>query len=206
MHTEEVTLEAGSGNFPGRLNVPEEPTRRGVLVIPGAGHGPFEDVFDTFAAAAADAGVTAARFETWTDREDLEAKTPEQFREEIEAGVGVLRDRGCRTVTVVAKSFGGRLALEFATESADRMVLWAPAVLVGDRDDAPTITGDELADVDVPTKIIQGNEDEVVSADNAAAMVEHLPDAELVELPGEDHSFLHDEERVVDETLAFLAE
>ena len=43
-----------------------------------------------------------------------------------------------------------------------------------------------------------------MSVENAAAIAEHLPDGELVELPGEDHSFSNDEGRVLEMTLSFL--
>ena len=43
-----------------------------------------------------------------------------------------------------------------------------------------------------------------MSVDNAAPIAEHLPDGELVELPGEDHSFRNDEERALEATLSFL--
>ena len=43
-----------------------------------------------------------------------------------------------------------------------------------------------------------------MSVENAAAIAEHLPDGELVELPGEDHSSRNDEEQVLEMTLSFL--
>ena len=64
MRAEEVTLRVGGASYPGRVNAPDEPTDRGVLVVPGAGHGPFGDVFDRVAEAAAEQGRTVARFET----------------------------------------------------------------------------------------------------------------------------------------------
>ena len=69
---------------------------------------------------------------------------------------------------------------------------------------AISITEDALSDVEVPVRTLQDDEDDVVSVDNAAPIAEHLPDGELVELPGEDHSFRNDEERVLEMTLSFL--
>lgn len=204
MAVDDVTLDVHGDRYTGRLNTPDEPTGQGVMVIPGAGHGPFGDVFDRFAGAAADAGQTVTRFETWADRDDLEAKTEAAFAAEIEAGAEFLRSRDCSTVTVVAKSFGGRLALEHATGVADRMVLGAPAILFGEHDEAPSITASELAAIDVPVLVLQGDEDEIVPFERSANIAEHLPEGELVELPGEDHSFLNDQRRIVEETLAFL--
>lgn len=204
MNVADVTLDVDGRRYPGRLHVPDARSGRGVSVIPGAGHGPFGDVFDRFAAAAADEGSYVASFETWEDRDDLTGTDDSDFEAELDARVEFLRSWGCSTVTVVAKSFGGRLALSYVPDDVDRMVLWAPAILFGDRADVPSITASELAGIEVPVRVLQGDEDEVVSVENAAKLVEHLPNGELVELPGEDHSFLNDERRVVERTLAFL--
>jgi len=206
MTVSDVTLDVGEQRFPGRLNEPDTPTGRGVLVIPGAGHGPFGDVFDRFAAAAAGAGHPVARFETWSSHEELDAKTDAALREEIDAGIEFLRSRDCATVALVAKSFGGRLALAHAPDGAERMVLWAPAVRFGEHEDEPSITAGTLADVDVPVRILQGDADHSVLVESAPHIAATLPNGELVELPGEDHSFQNDEALVVEETLSFLAE
>lgn len=205
MTVESATLELDDRSFPGRLNAPDATCESGVLVVPGAGHGPFGDVFDRFAEAAADAGHCVARFEMWESRDSLDAKTDEEFAAEIDAGVEFLRSEGCSTVTVLGKSFGGRLALEHVPDAADRMVLWAPAIVFGGHEERPSIDASALADVELPVRILHGDEDQI-PIENSAAIAEHLPDGELVELPGEDHSFRNDEERVVEETLAFLPE
>ncbi len=203
MSVREVTLDVGDDSFRGRLNTPDGTRESGVLVVPGAGHGPFGDVFDRFAEAAADAGHCVARFGTWESRDDLDAKTDADFEAEIDAGVEFLRSRDCSTVTVTAKSFGGRLALQHAPDGIDRMVLWAPAVVFGEHEEHPSIDASALADVEGPVRILHGDEDEI-PIENSAGIAEHLPDGELVALPDEDHSFQNDEERIVEETLAFL--
>lgn len=204
MIREDVTLEVDGDQYPGQVTGPEEPADSGVLVVPGATHGPFGDVFDRFVEAAAEEGHVVARFELWSQREDMDEKVAGAFAADLAAGVAFLRSRGCSTVAVVAKSFGGRLTLEFGPGGADRAVLWAPAALLGSYDEKPSLTAEQVAAFDVPVRLLQGDADEGLSVENAAALVEHLPDGELVELPGEDHSFQHDQERVVAETLEFL--
>lgn len=203
----DVTLGVGGASYPGRLNTPDGDAEHGILVIPGAGHGPFGDVFDRFAQTAATEGYAVARFETWQDTDDLDEKTPGDFAAETDAGIEFLRDAGCSTVHVVAKSFGGRLGLEHVPTldegAVETMVLWAPAVVFDEHPEAPTISAAELEAIETPTRILQGDEDQI-PVENAAALVEHVQDGELVELPGEDHSFLNDQERVIEETLAFL--
>ena len=210
--SKDVTLEVDNNTYPGRLNTPEESSDRGVLVVPGAGHGPFGDVFLRFSRAAAEEGHHVARFETWMSPSELENKTDEDFRAELEAGVDFLRSRGCSTITVVGKSLGGRVALEHLPESVDRLVLWAPAVLAEDAENVPEEAWEHLPsvtpgefDVEIPTRILQGDDDNI-PVDSAERIAEGLPQGELVVLPDEDHSFLRDHERVIEETVAFLPE
>ncbi|QLH84579.1 alpha/beta hydrolase [Halosimplex pelagicum] len=207
MATESVTLDVDGDSYPGRVNEPDEPTGAGVLVLPGLNHGPFGDVFDQFAAAAADESHRVARFETWSGPDDLDGKSEAEMERELGAGVAFLRDRDCDPVAVVAKSFGGRLALtHLPTERVDRLVLWAPAVFAGEHEDRPSITADELAAVDVPTRVLQGDDDEGLPVENARTLADHLPAGEAVALPGEDHSFQRERERTVAETLDLLSE
>ncbi|PSQ39241.1 alpha/beta hydrolase [Halobacteriales archaeon SW_5_70_135] len=207
--SEEVTLTVGGSAYPGRVNEPDEPTGRGVLVVPGTGHGPFGDVFLRFARRAADEGYTVARFETWLGPDDLKAKDDDDFRADLEAGVEFLRERGPSTVAVVAKSFGGRLALEHP-QDVERMVLWAPAVVPGDIDTPEDLRGTvlsidpaDLSAIDVPVRVLHGEED-ALPLDSPRRLAEHLPRGELVALPDEDHSFLRNHERTVEETVDFL--
>ncbi|WP_181685132.1 alpha/beta hydrolase [Halorhabdus salina] len=208
--SEDVTLEVGDSTYPGRLNTPEESSDHGVLLVPGAGHGPFGDVFLRVSRRAAAEGHHVARFETWMSPGDLEDKTDEDFRAELSAGVDFLRSLGCSTITVVAKSFGGRIALEHLPDTVDRLVLWAPAVLAENAENVPEDAWDNLPsvtpgefDIDVPVRILQGDDDGI-SLDSAERIAEGLADGELVVLPDEDHSFLQDHERVIEETIAFL--
>lgn len=96
--------------------------------------------------------------------DEVDAKTEADFRAEIEAGVEFLRSRGCETIAVVAKSFGGRLALSHLLEGVDRLVVWALAVLAEGIEDAPerllesdlipSVAESELAAVDVPVRVL----------------------------------------------------
>lgn len=204
MRVEPVTLDVDGTTHPGRMNVPAEPNGRGILMVPGAGHGPFGDVFLRFARAGAERGYVVARFETWPFPADVESKSDADYRDELAAGVEFLRDEGCSSVVVVAKSFGGRVALRHHPPTIDGLILWAPAVEFDTHEELPAITADELAGIEVPVTILQGTDDEVVTIENATQLAEHLPRGELITLPEEDHSFLRDHRRVIEETLAVL--
>ena len=113
-------------------------------------------------------------------------------------------------MAVVAKSFGGRLVLQNPPADVDRLVLWAPAVHPEDvplpedlEGKVPSLTAEAAGAVDMPVRILHGDED-ALPLESPRRLAAHLPEGELVELPGEDHSFLRDHERVIEETLAFL--
>jgi pimeloyl-ACP methyl ester carboxylesterase len=199
-----VTLEVGDDSYPGRYNSPQDPSAKGILMVPGAGHGPFGDVFLRFARRAAEDGYHVARFETWPFPADVEEKTSEALAADLDAGVEFLRSKGCTSISVVAKSFGGRVALQQQPTAVDHMVLWAPAVRFGEHEEDPSIRAAELGEIQVPTVLLQGADDEVVSLENSRSIADHLPGGRVVELPDEDHSFLRDHERVIDETLSVL--
>lgn len=65
MPSEEFTLTAHGDDFDARLAVPDGSAGRGIAVLPGAGHGPWGDIFDRFAEAAAADGAHVLRFDGW---------------------------------------------------------------------------------------------------------------------------------------------
>lgn len=58
--------------------------------------------------------------------------TLEDLHDLIQKGVELLKDDGCEFIAVLGKSFGGQLALTCPDVSFECMVLWAPAVGVGE--------------------------------------------------------------------------
>lgn len=224
MQTEAFQLAAHGDEFEARLAVPDDPDGRGIAVMPGAGHGPWGDIFDLLAGEAAADGIHVLRFEGWPTSEDLEAKTLREFQVELDAAADRLAAEGCSDLAVVAKSFGGGVTLTHVPDAVDRVVLWAPATFtLGDTDRIDEALDTEfaeliepseqrqfgpsrLADVDVPVRIIQGSDDRPELVENARKVADALPDAELVVREGEDHSFRGDdrEREVVEQTLAFL--
>lgn len=226
MQTEAFQLAAHGDEFEARLAVPDDPDGRGIAVMPGAGHGPWGDIFDLLGEEAASDGAYVLRFEGWPSADDLESKTLREFQSELVAALERLAAEGCSELAVVAKSFGGGVTLTDVPDVVDSAVLWAPATFtLGDTDrlddalDTPfeeliepseqrKFAPSRLADVDVPVLVIQGADDRPELVENARGVVDALPDADLVVREGEDHSFRGDdrEQAVVDETLAFLRE
>lgn len=220
MRSEEITLEVNESTYTGRLDAPEGGSDRGVVVRPGANHGPYGDIFDQFARAAADGGFGCLRFESWNDEHPIGEKSIRELHDELDAAVDFLYDAGCTDVSLVGKSFGGGMALTYVPDAIDRMVLWAPAAKLGEESnvfeevdtaledrDLPVIDETLLGEIDAATLLLVGSADETVSLGEARTIVDALPEAELSVLDGADHSFTGAvQDRVVSETVAFLRE
>lgn len=101
------------------------------------------------------------------------------------------------------------------------MVLWAPAMRVGPRDavdelddvplgelQTPPVGPGTLEAIDVPVRIIQGDDDETQPVEAALGLVKDIPEGDLEVVSGLDHSFDDEEwgEVVVEQTMAWLRE
>ncbi|NHN48480.1 alpha/beta hydrolase [Halostella sp. JP-L12] len=186
-------------------------------MLPGAGHGPFGNVFDIVAYELAGAGKRVFRVETWESREELEAKSLDELHAEVDAAVDYLRSNGCSTVDLIAKSFGGGVALSHDLDAVDRLLLWAPAVEVGVDAAAANDPGEEVGesedvligiedlDVDVLVRILVGDEDRGVSVDDCRRIADAVGDGDMTVIPGENHSFNENRTAVVEHTLRYLS-
>lgn len=216
---EQLDFEVGDETYEGRFVTP--PAGDGdtcVVVVPGAGHGPFGNIFDIAAYELANAGVASFRYESWTDGDELDAKTLAELHRELQAAVDHAVDRGYDHVSLLVKSFGGRVAFTALPDAVERVLGWAPAVVfadesalddqrevpLGDLEDGLAIAPEDVADVDVPVTLLYGDEDHFYP-EHAEALADALPDAELRVLPGENHSFNEGRRLVAAETVAALA-
>lgn len=218
MPDEEIELTTGDATFAARLERPDGDSDHGVVLLPGANHTAFDDaVFDRLARAAADDGLLFLRYQTWADGEALSAKPESELYAEVDAALEFLDERGCSRISLVGKSIGGAVALQYVPERVDEMVLWAPALFleggnvlaeldVPDGADPATIGASELSDVAVPVDILQGDEDNLPVA-NARELAAEIPDASVHVIEGADHSFIggDPETAAIDATLALLS-
>lgn len=218
MAIELLDFDVGGETYEARLNTPEDgQTDTCVVVLPGGGHGPFGDIFDITAYELAQANVATYRFETWTDADELRAKSFADFHAELDAAIADVQDRGYDQLFLLAKSFGGRIGFTHDVDAFERVLGLAPAVRLAEESnfeqhyDTPLgevedlrIDAGDVGDIDASVRILRGEDDEVVSAADAEALVGALADAELRAIPGEDHSFNERRTTVVAETLDYL--
>ena len=217
MRVQAIDLTIGTDTYEGRLNTPQEDTGTGALVLPGAGHGPFGDIFDIIAYELAGDGKHVLRFESWEDKEQLGEKTTGELHDEIDAGIEYLQSRECSTIYLVAKSFGGGLALTRIPEVIDRVVLWEPAIEVVNDPESSTemsetmtdpgglgITAQELGQIQTPVRILCGDEEPGLSVESCERMVNTLGQGDMTVIPGENHSFNINRPAIVQHTLEYF--
>jgi dienelactone hydrolase len=218
MPLEQLDFEVDGETYEGRfVTPPAGDAETCVVVLPGAGHGPFGNIFDITMYELASAGVASFRYESWTSGEELDAKTLAELQAEAHAAVDLAHDRGYDRVPMLVKSFGGRIAFTDLPDRVDRVLGWAPAIAFADESnldavsDRPLGEFDELAvapsdvaDVDVPVRLLYGDDDHFYP-EHAEALVDALPDAERRVIEGENHSFNEQRRTVVAETLDYLA-
>lgn len=220
MTAEEFQLGVAGESIPARIDEPAGEATRGIVCLPGAGHGPWEDVFDRLAATATERGQALLRYESWPEDRDIAVRSLQQYHAEIDTAVERLRSHGCREITLLGKSFGGGIAATYLPGAVDRGVLWAPSVRVGaastveelytvpfGQADGLELGPDRLSAVDIPVALFQGTADRTVPPECTQAIAEHLPESEYVEIPDGDHSFVGEpfEPDVLDQTLSFAA-
>jgi dienelactone hydrolase len=220
---EPVEFEIGSDSYEGRVNLPESDadTDAGVLMIPGAGHGPYGNIFDIVAYELAGTGKRVFRYESWESHEELDEKTVGELHEEVDAAVERLRSNGCSTIHLIAKSFGGGIALTHVPDAVDSAVLWAPAVELSDESAVERDPDEKLGDsdglvfevgtrdleaIDLSVRILVGDEDEGVPVDQCQRIADAVEDGDVTVIPGENHSFNENRTAIVDKTLEHLAD
>lgn len=215
-----MDFEVGGETYEGRLNAQREGADTGVLILPGMGHGPFGDIFDIIAYELAGTGKQVFRYEGWETREDLEAKTISELHEEVDAAAEYLQSEGCSTVYLVAKSFGGGLALTHVPDAVERVVLWEPATIevgddpnVEDAADEPfgdveefVVSPEHLGRIDVPVRILSGDGERSVDREHAERIADAVQDGAVTTVRGEDHSFNRNRTATVGHTLAYLSD
>ncbi len=218
MPVERIDLTGGDASLTAELELPEGESDRGAVLLSGANHVAFDDaVFDHLASAAAEAGVQFLRYQSWDDGEELAAKAEATLRAEVDAALQHLHERRCDHVSLVGKSAGGAIALQYVPDAADAMVLWAPAIFLEGGDalaqlDVPegaepsTLSPEHLAGIDVPVHILQGDEDHIPVA-NARELAAEIPEGSVTVIEGADHSFVggDPEDEVVETTVDVLA-
>lgn len=148
-----------------------------IVLIPGVNIASVRKLFDMIK-------------EAMPDRKFVEL--PKASEEELD---DVLKDVKGK-FTLIGKSMGGRIALDYQLKhkNASALVLFAPYLEADKKFEA----------VNVPTLIIHGTKDTVISADNSKKLNSFIKSSELVIIEGADHSCMGKEAESVNAVKDFL--
>ncbi|MCX6819665.1 MAG: hypothetical protein NT019_00015 [Candidatus Adlerbacteria bacterium] len=171
-----------------------------ILYIPGTSG--LEDMnrIQQLGRKAEHAGFNFSFLQTWSSAADLQSKTLHQIVESLDNAIASLHTG---ELYVVAKSFGAGIMLLHTWPRISKMVLWAPAVELADKNSFDAIKQSELKDLtfaDITTDeetlsqikteilILRGTEDDVVPLAPLQLITKNLSRGQLKELPGMGHS------------------
>ena len=178
-------------------------------------------MFDEVADFAKTQNHYVIRINTWDGPKDLEEKTLKQLHQLINEAARKFRENGCEEIKILGKSFGGQLTLTHPeNQEFAKMILWAPALDTrkegniakwrqtklkeAEKPEDIKISTQKLRETTTPTKIIHGNQDQVISIENSRKLQKHIPECELEEIPETGHSYQEKEPLVVRETKNYL--
>ena len=202
---EDLVLEAADGNrFAAFYAAPEEPTRRGVVILPDV-RGLYR-FYEELALRFAERGIAAValdyfgrtagvskRGEDFEYMPHVEQTTADGVQADVGAAVQELRRRGIRAVFTVGFCFGGRnswLAAAAGHGLAGAVGFYGRP---GEGRDGSPGPAQRAADIDAPILALQAGADpNITTEDNAAfeqALKEAGVDYELVAYDGAPHSF-----------------
>jgi carboxymethylenebutenolidase len=202
---EDIVLEAADGNrFAAFFASPEEPTERGVVILPDV-RGLYR-FYEELALRFAERGIAAVAFDYFgrtagvskrgADFEympHVEQTTPEGVQADVGAAVALLRSRGVSKVLTVGFCFGGRnswLAAAGGHGLAGAVGFYGRPGQGRDGSPGPAQRASELA---APILALQAGADQNITAVDNAAFEAALNDAgvehELVTYDGAPHSF-----------------
>lgn len=188
---------------------------RGLVVVPGISSGPYGRLFDEVVEFARQEQYSVVRINAWESAEELGEMTLQDLHDKVTQANQVLQENQCEKVTVLGKSFGGQLALTHpdASEMFDQMILWAPALDIGQEGNIDkwkqtrlreaetatdiTISENKLQKTDTPTHVIHGEEDQVVPVETSEQIQRNVPDCELKQIPNTGHSYEDKEKAVI---------
>ena len=202
---EDLVLEAVDGNrFAAFYAAPEEPTGRGVVILPDV-RGLYR-FYEELALRFAERGIAAValdyfgrtagvskRGEDFEYMPHVEAATNEGIQADARAAVEELRRRGVRDVFTVGFCMGGRqswLAAAGGHGLAGAVGFYGRP---GEGRDGSAGPAQHAGDIDAPILALQAGADQNITADDNAAFEEALAaagvDYELVTYDGAPHSF-----------------
>lgn len=192
-----------------------------VLFIAGISGGVFTK-FDKLRNSVIEKGFTYVPIEIWKDSKDVEKLTLRYIFSSIDEVISKLQERGFKVFYAVGKSFGGGVLLARNNPVFEKIILWAPAIGLGD---VSTIQNqiditldnfesfseiklgyDDVSNIKARVTIVQGDKDEIITKSESEKLSDLLPNSEIKIIQGMGHSAKNEngEKTLVDYTIHAL--
>lgn len=202
------------------MNDSSKIAKKHILYIPGTSGLKDMSRIEYLGEKARNAGYNFSFLQTWSDDNDLQSKTLKSILESIDLSISKLAESG--EVYVVAKSFGGGIMLLRSWPQISKMVLWAPAVALSEKNSYDATKDIELknlssvfeimtdpstlSQMSTPTLLIRGTQDTAVPLSPLQSITEHLPHGMFREIQDMGHSPKTEPEleTLVTETILFF--
>lgn len=195
---------------------------RVLVFLPGTSSGVFSGKYNTLMQRLVSENQSFIFPEIWSSLEELEEDSIEEIRFHLNKVFIYLKLKGFEVVVLVGKSFGATLSLLYEDKFIKSRILIAPVLSIGEEGKIETllnvklkeikdlkdfIFSDEiLSKINVPTLVLHGSEDAIISVETSKTLVKKLSNAKLLVIDGADHSFkdIEVEKKLIDEIVTFL--
>lgn len=199
-----------------------EKSTRVFVFLPGTSSGIFSGKYNTLMQRLVDEGQSFIFPEIWSSMEELEESTVEEIKHNIDKVFIYIKSKGFKEVVFVGKSFGATISLLYEDKCITSRILIAPVLSVGEEGNIDTLlniklkeikdlkdlifNGQVLSRINVPTLVLHGSKDLVISTEISKVLVGELSNAKLEIIEDADHSFKDTEieKKLFDKILTFL--
>jgi len=182
-----------------------------VILVPGASGNVTSKRFDFLSKFFKEKGYSFLRYNFWKNDKELEEKTLNEIYAKLNETISTIKSKGYSKIIMIGKSIGGGFLLGFDNSSVDLMILLAPAIGFSDNNNVDEIKDLKLSNIKkyfdikinekvlrrikIPTLILIGDKDNVVSIDKLEEMSKLIKDSKFKIISGMDHSFDDDKSR-----------
>jgi len=193
-----------------------------VLFFADISGGALTDRFDTLKNSIIGKKYAYVAVEIWRDADDVKSMTLQYIFSSIDSAVLKLKELGYSDFYAIGKSFGGGMLIARNHPVFEKLVLWAPAIGVGDistiQDLYKTplskiesvfdiaVNGDDLNKIKAKVTILRGNKDQIVPLFIIKKLLSFIPEAQLKTIRGMGHSHKNKEHErlLVENTMSAL--
>lgn len=189
----------------GILENNETNSDRVVIIIPGISGGVLDEYYDPISLKILKSNIHVARLNIWRDAQDIQNKTIKEIISSFNKTINNLSQMGYKKIGIIGKSFGASVYFLALNKNIDAACLWSPAVSIEAKTNFSEIENKKLQEfasfkditiskstiqkIKIPTLIIQGLNDSIVSPITSKELASLIQDSRIIILPNAEHTY-----------------